>query len=606
MLLGDCFCYSNRDSGQHFKKKVCKSNILGLNRKREKYGSFYSNIGLLLYHPLILKRYTMYSDLHCHSFLRPFSRTDLVDPGIMPANPCDDSSVWHKTREGGDLVDLEHSIGFVGYTQTDFTNVFRNNDGALLVVSLFAVEAGFFELRKGVFTAILTGLGVRNVLEAFVGQLISKFGKDHIRDTQDGTYDYFDILMKQVNFVMQSSGVADTSHCTSADYAQLPGKKFEFVMPGGQFVPNASTIKLLWSIEGGNSLWSTVRDRKGNKWNGRNFERKGIKRDVENYTAQPGLDYASRMTPSIIDQRLMEELIPWEVCDQLKINLNKVKGLQARPFFISIAHHFYNGLCGHASSLQPLTGVNIVKGVQLHLLDQWFGCNSDITNLGWVIINEMLKDRNKRILVDTKHMSVRARLSYYEFRRNHYADAPIICSHGAVYGGHLRDPKIFEKSDDIVDNMADQFAKFFYKEDINLLDDDIMEIVKSNGIIGVEFDKRVNGVKADRGKNGQMPDMIWHNMRYIAEVATLHKQPGQSAWDFISLGTDYDGIINPIDNYGTAETIPDLRTFVRGLLTNYLATTTMLKDSDRQMNVNTILDKIFFQNIIDFAGKYYR
>ena len=546
----------------------------------------------------------MYSDLHCHSFLRSFERTDPGTTPVMSPNPCDDTSVWRKALDAGDLTDMEHAIGFIGYTQADFTDVSANN-GALVVASLFAVEDGFFELRKGVVSAFLTAIGMKNLLEAFLGRLISKFKLEQIEYTQNMVYDYFDVLMKQVNFMMNGPKAPDTSSCADALYSNLPGVQYEVVMPGAVAAPGAQTIKVLWSIEGGNSLWTTVTGTSSGDWDCRNFDKKNIKDAVAKYRAIDDPNYRNLLSPAMISAHQLTELIPWEVCDQVAANLTTLKNLSSRPFFITIGHHFYNGMVGHPSSLQPLTGDTKVFGIKLHLLDQSFGCNSDITNLGWVVINEMLQDANNRILVDVKHMSIMSRQSYYAFRKNNYPDVPIVFSHGAVYGASLQHG-IYTSNADIINNTTDDQAGNFYKHDVNLFDEDIKEIVLSNGIIGIEFDKRVNGVKAERSDNDLKPDMIWHNMRYIAELANTVIQPTQSVWDFISLGTDYDGIINPMPDFGTADRIPMLRTMISGLLTTYLATTTAINNQDRQMGVDAILDKIFFQNIIDFAAKNYR
>lgn len=203
-----------------------------------------------------------YADLHCHSFLRPFERTDAGSTPVMSVNPCDDTSVWHKVTEAGTISDVEHSLGFIGYTEADFTHVTANN-GAMIVASLFAVEDGFFELRKGLVSAFLTIVGQKNLLEALMGNLISKFKLEQIEYTQDKVYDYFEVLMKQVDFMLNASSFKpDLTNCGQAGYAGLQGKQFEVVKPGMVSAPDANTIKVLWSIEGGNCLGVKCRQQK--------------------------------------------------------------------------------------------------------------------------------------------------------------------------------------------------------------------------------------------------------------------------------------------------------------------------------------------------------
>ncbi len=540
----------------------------------------------------------MYADLHCHSFLRPFERTDITaNPPVMSGNPCDDTSVWHIAREAGDLADIEHQLGFIGYTQSDFTQVAGNNS-AVVVVSLFAVENGFFELRKSIASAILGALGIKDFLERFLGMVISKFNIDDIRDVQLNVLTYKEVLDRSVAFMINGqTTTVDLSGCAQADYTSLQGRGYELIKPGTAAMPGANDLKVLWSIEGGNCLWSAVQVTADDMWDGRNFETKnGLKDATAKYNPLPqfGADYRSHITVDAINNKQLAQLIPWAACDQLVANVADLKNLEFRPFFITLGHHFYNGIVGHPSSLQPLT--------DLKLLDQSFGCNSDITNAGWCVINEMLREPAKRILVDVKHMSIIARQSYYTFRRNNYPDVPVVFSHGSVYGASLKNG-IYTSNADIIPS-PDGMAINFYHHDINLFDEDIMEITLSGGLIGLEFDQRVNGVKGEHPDN-KMPEMIWHNIRYIAEVAVNYVQEGQSVWGFISLGTDFDGIINPMDKGQTAGMINDLRAYIKSFLSGYLMTPNPLRYEDNAMDIETVLDKIFFQNIIDFAGKYY-
>ncbi len=540
----------------------------------------------------------MYADLHCHSFLRPFERTDITaNPPVMSGNPCDDTSVWHLAREAGDLVDIEHKLGFIGYTESAFSQVAGNN-GAVMVVSLFAVENGFFELRKSLMSAILSRLGMKKLLEQFLGMVISKFNITNIKIVQMNLFTYKEVLEKQINFMVKGQfTTVNLATCNQADYAGLQGKGYELIKPGKASLPANSSIKVLWSIEGGNCLWSKVQLTAADMWDGRNFEEKaGLKEAAAKYNPLPqfGNDYRRHITINAIKNKELVQLIPWKVCDQLVANVAELKNLECRPFFITVGHHFYNGLVGHPASLQPLT--------DLKLLDQSFGWNSDITNAGWCVINEMLREPGKRILVDVKHMCIKSRQSYYEFRRNNYPDVPVIFSHGSVYAASLKNG-IYTSNADIIPS-PDGMAPNFYHHDVNLFDEDIMEITQSRGLIGIEFDQRINGVKGEHPDH-IMPEMIWHNMRYIAEVAAGYLHDGQSVWDVLSLGTDFDGIINPMSKCQTASMINDLRSYIKGFLSGYLGTPNPLAYADNAMDIETVLDKIFFKNIVDFAAKYY-
>ncbi len=534
-----------------------------------------------------------YSDLHCHPFLRPYEENDPTALGDMPSDPGDVRSVWHTKTEIKILTDLEQSLGFVGYTESDFGNVLMYNNGAILVASHYAVESGFFQLKKGtVLDDILRLFHIQNISADLLGNWVSRFKLVKIESIEDSRYDYFNDLLNQFNYA--STQAAFSPH-PAGD--ALNGKSYSIASPGEHVKTGPNDIKVVFSIEGGNCLWhnynadGTIWD--GNNfdaskiWNGRDFAGKFDNNTLRAYQLLPGDDFRNKVSPAIItgpvDQ--MNELIPWAVCSQVLQNLKDLKTHASRPFFITLGHHFYNGVCGHAASLQALKG----------LVDQSYGMNSDITNLGWMIINEMLQDAGNRILVDVKHMSWRSRQSYYAFRQNYYQDVPIIFSHGAVFGGHFKDGAIV--------NSPDSIATHFYKQDINLYDEDIANIVSSGGLIGLEIDQRINGAKAD----GHNAEMIGYNMLYIVKQASALPLPaGSSAWDFISLGTDYDGIINPTPGFGTAKSIYSLKTIVNDQLTTFLNTDDGRLSNPQGLALSVIMDKIFYKNVMDFVNKYYK
>ncbi|MBT8204084.1 MAG: dipeptidase, partial [Eudoraea sp.] len=115
--------------------------------------------------------------------------------------------------------------------------------------------------------------------------------------------------------------------------------------------------------------------------------------------------------------------------EEVMNNLEKIRDWQYRPFFVTFAHHFWNHLCGHAESL---------TGVIRKFADQTEGMDRGFTPLGLKVLRRMLDNGDgKRMLVDIKHMSPKARKEYYELLDSEEAlfkDIPIIVSHGACNG----------------------------------------------------------------------------------------------------------------------------------------------------------------------------
>ena len=108
-------------------------------------------------------------------------------------------------------------------------------------------------------------------------------------------------------------------------------------------------------------------------------------------------------------------------------NVRKVKNWKYPPVYITFAHNFYNDLCGHARSLEPIE----------KFVDQSLGLDSGFTPLGYRVLDELLSNKNGRpILIDLKHMSLKSRKQYFDYLTKDHPGKlpPTLVSHGAVNG----------------------------------------------------------------------------------------------------------------------------------------------------------------------------
>ncbi|MFH1120976.1 MAG: membrane dipeptidase [Bacteroidota bacterium] len=132
---------------------------------------------------------------------------------------------------------------------------------------------------------------------------------------------------------------------------------------------------------------------------------------------------------------------------------------------------------------------------------------SGLTDHGRKLIDECYTDRQgKKVLVDVKHMSLRSRFDFYMYRKQmEYENIPIIASHVGVTGISKDNHRFIKK---LVQPFLRKFYKlvhqqvpgmiegtFFNPSTINMYDEDIVEILKSDGIIGISFDIRIIGGK---------------------------------------------------------------------------------------------------------------
>ncbi|MBS4072149.1 MAG: hypothetical protein KGZ90_12510 [Algoriphagus sp.] len=232
-------------------------------------------------------------------------------------------------------------------------------------------------------------------------------------------------------------------------------------------------------------------------------------------------------------------------------------------FFITFAHHFDNRLCGHAHS---------IPGMGKILMKQRPHMNEGFRRNGHRIIREILglnlagepdSSLGYRILIDVKHMAARSRVEYYDLVKMRLAKGdriPVIASHCGYSGiKTLQDHITFKKKEK--DDYTDPSGKF-NAWNINLCDEDIEVIVKTRGLIGLSFDQRILGLTSDdikkdktREKKRNSIQLIWENLEGF--VKSAYSNPNLSAaektsiWKCLTIGTDFEGLIDPVNPFPT-------------------------------------------------------
>lgn len=280
-------------------------------------------------------------------------------------------------------------------------------------------------------------------------------------------------------------------------------------------------------------------------------------------------------------------------------NVLKVKQWVHRPLFITFAHHFYNELCGHARSIS----IGALKE------NQERGMNSGITPLGSEVLAALLDNtNNNRILIDVKHMSTTSRQAYYDILDSKFSSEkiPIIVSHGACTG-------TVSVSNHEHSNFPGH-AEWFNNIDINIYDDEIVRIAKSNGIFGLQLDeRRIGSKKAIRKSKIYFPNkrkqlrkkslLVWRQVEHIAEVLNTNNL---FCWGIQSIGSDFDGIVNPIKGLWTAENIKDLGEEMVHHARAYLQENRDgLKDFNR-ISAETVVERVLHGNAMEFIKNNYR
>lgn len=300
------------------------------------------------------------------------------------------------------------------------------------------------------------------------------------------------------------------------------------------------------------------------------------------------------------NKMLSEKLSPEEMKKELVENIGSVKSWEVPPLTVNLCHHFYNGLAGHSKSLVRIIGNNLFNQVK--------GLETGYTELGIKATKELLSRNNgKRVLIDTKHMSLAARKEYYKWIRsyNYISNSdkiPVICSHTGVNGyktmsGSLRTPDGLKKLTDY----------HFCKWSINLSDEEISIIHESGGLIGLMLEKNKlgGGLFFKENIDGVTnPDAIKdaYSRIFLDNAFQVVKAVGNaSGWNSICLGSDYDGAISHVDLYDKCSTMPELYQN----LVEFLNRTRYQQQLWYGYKPEEIIRKIMIDNVMEFYSKHF-
>lgn len=291
-------------------------------------------------------------------------------------------------------------------------------------------------------------------------------------------------------------------------------------------------------------------------------------------------------------------------------NINFIKNSEFKPFFITISHHFYNFLSGHCKSI--FTENTVLDRFLKMIVDQNQGMNSTLTPFGKEIIKYLLEiehytNKQNRILIDIKHLSVETRKMYYEMvwthNNNNPSDTiPIIASHCAYSGVNLYEQ--LGKTDEV----------HFNNNTINLCAQDVRQIYLSKGLIGITLDERVLSSshlrKAVKKLEGDYESYtkIWasqicSNICRMAEVIVNDPSIDDKShiWDIFAIGSDFDGFINPVNSYATVLQYRDLEMY----LIYAFEENRFFKRFVSSVSAYELVRKIMFDNAYNFTTKHF-
>ncbi|QRM88243.1 peptidase M19 [Lacinutrix sp. WUR7] len=475
----------------------------------------------------------VYIDLHCHPALKPYGKSFKYEPTKQNhLNAGRKNSIWHYSPPNFLERQVNKILTLTKFTQTDLSALAKANC-QVVVISLYPFEKHFLKKRMLGFkfvSDILTNLAA-GVSHSRIDNI-----RSHNSYFQDLKFEY-DYYLQLDNFAQKIGDVTYTYRMTNS-FSEVEENI-------AKSTDTRKIISLVPTIEGAHA-----------------FE-----------------------TGLLLDKNTGDE-------QTVLNNIEEVKNWDHKPLFITLAHHFYNEICGHARSIN----IGAIKDNQNR------GLNTDITDLGFKVIDKLLDNtNNERILIDVKHMSTASRKTYYHLLETKYADQniPIIVSHGAANG--KRSIEEWNEKDSALSN---QFSDL----DINFYDAEILRIAKSKGIFGLQLDeRRIGSKKAVKSSRIYMPnkksrlrnksELIWNQIQHCAEI--LNKN-NLFCWETLAIGSDFDGIVNPIKGLWTSENIKDIEPYLVERAEAYLKDHQQDLIPINQIPAQEIIDRVLFINAETF------
>ena len=486
-------------------------------------------------------------DLHTHATYKPLGRSYSKNTGIQSASPSDKNSMWQYNPPS--LTDklLNYIGSLTKFSQTNFTAA-SYGDLRVIAIGMGSIEKWFFNNKLGV------GF-IADILEDFATEL----GKPRI-DAIQGMTDYWADLMMEFSFLQQMHNKPVT----------IDGHKFKYVI-----------VNNFGELEAAVAENETI---------------------VEQQTNDPII---IAVIPCVEGMHVLNcGLDPERSPTNLKANAELVKqhardlkNQSNKPWFITFAHHFYNELCGQSLSL---------RGVIAKNCDQSVGLQTGFTNLGKEVLNILLDNTDgKRILVDIKHLSPQGRQEFFALREAKYPGIPVFITHGVANGLPNRNATV---------SLFPEIGNTLNSGEINFYDDELLLMARSGGVIGLQLDERrlasdetIKRVKHSFFRNKIMhyrSELVWKQIQYIGE---LLDNAGLPAWSNICIGSDYDGIVDPINSFWTVEQYPALKSYLERHAFNYMQNdaSRRLKNLFNKIGSDTIIQNVFQTNAWDFFKRWF-
>ena len=587
-----------------------------------------------------------YIDLHCHPTLMLMNDYSKGNPHLFNG---DDAHAWSVPKANSRK--LKKGLRATNYTQATFAHQIKANT-RMVFATLYAFEQGFFIRKDGLprSTAIVAALTHVNI--------------DRAKWILRKDYNYWEEFKAEYTFIRRRSGV-------------LSDAKICFKHPTNFDSVTENVSGRYWLIaDNPNLAYERMQSEDADYEGTKNYAFKAFDElgsVVENNTPEVAVmlcvegSHIFTLNRDERNESPVSETEMWQRVDALK-------NLDPFIFYYTPSHHFNNTLISHAHSFsqtkigsgmsnaevhklliqEELTPDEIAKEEQLATIGIDLEPNQ-LTNMNYIndgsvagnqigmkplgerLLLELLHLQNnngtienknvagRRILIDVKHMSAKARQEFYTriirpFNENKPLEAqiPVIASHVA-YGDRRTLQEMIDNYGTEGDNstVKEDGTTTFMQWNINLSDEDVQTIVASGGLIGISFDQRILGVPYEfiRDDLGVGRDkfeakikwdrLITNNIYRFVKAVPVEMQnyhAPHSIWKCLAIGSDFDGGVDPVNCYSTATDFGKMR----GDVVQFIKSWQDLADFGLTVaDIEQVAEDICFNNAYNFVKRVY-
>jgi hypothetical protein len=543
----------------------------------------------------------LFADLHCHPTLYSFNRMRHTDDER-------DATRFHPWRvmpsDGAKMAASAHASA---YSQCNLAQLTAGRV-RLVFASFTPIEKGFLQessedgrhpfvlealrVASGA-TLLMTGIhiarGDRKSAAKEAGRILRNHGPlrellvrravhysaDHVKFMLSRRYDYWEELLAEYRFLQAADGKRGTATCQRLQGGRMVDEPVE-----GAYHLIRDVEQLRHVIEGDGAELAMVLTIEGG------------------HVLSVGSDSEPLDEATIFDR------------------LAQLKRWPHPLFLLTVAHHFDNGICGHAHTIPDIGGAAID---QTRRLGEGLEERAD---LGMRVfrecldLDEDLRDRGgRRILLDVKHLSPRTRQQYYDrivrpynahnatlpaADRERFPPIPVVGSHM----GYAGVPTLQQLVDDAEREDDHWLAGGYYAWGMNLADEDVHMLHDSEGLAGIIFDRRVVGAAPGlKIAPEQWPDLLWRQITGMVDVVMLddRRSPEDKVriWDRLCIGTDFDGFMHPLPPYPTVLEFDAMAEDLARRLHQHRHTRMI-----EQVGADAIVEKFAWRNAYDFTLRH--